>query len=102
MDWTERLPHVADALRAVPVSSVTIDGEIVATDAKGVTDFDRLRSALSARSQDAFLYAFDILELEWRGPAPTPMGGAPHGAGPAPAQDQQWHRAERAYGRAGR
>jgi bifunctional non-homologous end joining protein LigD len=54
-DWTKRLPHVADALSAMPASSVTIDGEIVATDAKGVTDFDRLRSALSARSQDAIM-----------------------------------------------
>ncbi len=63
-DWTKRLPHLADALRSMPVSSVTVDGEIVATDAKGVTDFDRLRLALSARSQEAFLYAFDILELD--------------------------------------
>ena len=63
-DWTKRLPHVADALRAMPVGSVTFDGEIVATDAKGVTDFNRLCSALSARSQEAFLYAFDILELD--------------------------------------
>jgi bifunctional non-homologous end joining protein LigD len=63
-DWTERLPPVADALRAMPVSSVTVDGEIVATDAKGVTDFDRLRSTLSASSQEAFLYAFGILELD--------------------------------------
>ena len=43
---------------------MTIDGEAVACDGKGVTDFDRLRSALARRgSQEAFPYAFDLLEL---------------------------------------
>jgi bifunctional non-homologous end joining protein LigD len=43
-----------------------VTGEIVATDAKGVTDFDVLRSALARRggAQDAILYAFDVLELD--------------------------------------
>jgi ATP-dependent DNA ligase len=66
-DWTERLPRVAEALRALPVSSAVIDGEAVACDADGVTNFDRLRSALARKTAwEPFLYAFDVLELDGR------------------------------------
>jgi bifunctional non-homologous end joining protein LigD len=65
LDWTERVPLIAEALLALPVSSVTLDGEGVVCDAKGLTDFDRLRSALARRgSREAFLYAFDLLERD--------------------------------------
>ena len=63
-DFDGPTPRSADQCDPCRSASVTVDGEIVATDAKGVTDFDRLRLALSARSQEAFLYAFDILELD--------------------------------------
>ena len=43
-DWTNRVPVVADALRALPVSSATLDGEGVVCDHHGVSYFDRLRS----------------------------------------------------------
>jgi bifunctional non-homologous end joining protein LigD len=63
-DWTYRVPSIAEALVALPVSSVTLDGEGVVVDERGVSDFDRLRSALARRgSREAFLYAFDLLEL---------------------------------------
>jgi bifunctional non-homologous end joining protein LigD len=75
-DRTDQLPRIAEVLASLPVTSVTIDGEAVVCDGKGVTDFDRLRSALARRGSWApFLYAFDVLELEGRGPAPTPVGG---------------------------
>jgi bifunctional non-homologous end joining protein LigD len=64
-DWTDRVPAIAEALRALRVTSATLDGEGVVCDAKGLTDFDRLRSALARRgSREAFLYAFDLLEFE--------------------------------------
>jgi bifunctional non-homologous end joining protein LigD len=64
-DWTERVPAIAEALLALPISSVTLDGEGVVCDAKGLTDFARLRSALArCGSREAFLYAFDVLELD--------------------------------------
>jgi bifunctional non-homologous end joining protein LigD len=47
------------------VKSVTIDGEGVVCGPDGVSDFDRLRAAVGRRgSRDAFLYAFDLLELD--------------------------------------
>src|SRR5438445_65341 len=62
-EWADRVPAIAAALRSLPVSSVTLDGEGVMCAADGITDFDRLRAALaSRRAPEAFLYAFDILE----------------------------------------
>jgi len=48
-DWSDRVPLIVEALRTLPVGSVTLDGEGVVCDAKGLTDFDRLRTALSRR-----------------------------------------------------
>jgi ATP-dependent DNA ligase len=63
-DWTERVPAITAALAALRVKSITLDGEGVVCDANGVSDFDRLRAAVGRLgSRDAFLYAFDLLEI---------------------------------------
>jgi len=67
LDWTDGVPLIAEALRSLPVWSATLDGEGVVCDERGVSDFDRLRSAVSRRgSRQAFLFAFDLLELDGR------------------------------------
>ena len=59
------MPLIAEALRALRVRSVTIDSDGVVCRADGVSDFDRLRAAVSRLgSRDAFLYAFDLLEID--------------------------------------
>jgi bifunctional non-homologous end joining protein LigD len=65
-DWADRVPLIVEAMRALPVTSATIDGEGVVCDDRGVTDFERLRAALAERggSRAAFLFAFDLLALE--------------------------------------
>jgi bifunctional non-homologous end joining protein LigD len=65
-DWTDRVPAIAEALRSLRVMSVTLDGEGVVVDNRGVTDFERLRTALAGRggSRAAFLFAFDLLSLD--------------------------------------
>jgi bifunctional non-homologous end joining protein LigD len=67
-DWADRYPLVAAALEALQVRSCLIDGKIVVTRPDDVACFDRLRS----RQHDAmaFVYAFDLLELDGSGPAP--------------------------------
>jgi bifunctional non-homologous end joining protein LigD len=63
-DWTDRVPVIAEALAALRVKSVTLDGEGVVCSPNGVADFDRLRAAVGRLgSRDAFLYAFDLLEI---------------------------------------
>jgi bifunctional non-homologous end joining protein LigD len=65
-DWTSRVPLIVEAMLALPVASATLDGEGVVVDDRGVTDFERLRAALAERngSRAAFLYGFDLLELD--------------------------------------
>jgi bifunctional non-homologous end joining protein LigD len=64
-DWTDKVPAIVEALRRLSVTSATIDGEGVVVDDRGLTNFAGLFSALAARhgSRQAFLYAFDLLEL---------------------------------------
>jgi bifunctional non-homologous end joining protein LigD len=58
------VPAITAALAALRVKSITLDGEGVVCDANGVSDFDRLRAAVGRLgSRDAFLYAFDLLEI---------------------------------------
>jgi ATP-dependent DNA ligase len=52
-------------MRALAVTSVTLDGEVVICGANGVSQFDRMRAVFGPHgSRDAFMYAFDILDLE--------------------------------------
>jgi bifunctional non-homologous end joining protein LigD len=66
-DWAGQLAAVVEAMRALPVTSVTLDGEVVICGADGVSQFDRMSVVFGRRgSRDAFLYAFDLLELDGR------------------------------------
>ena len=72
-DWTDRVPSIAEAMAKLRVRSVTLDGEAVVCDGKGVTDFDRLRSAMARLgSPDVVLFAFDLLELNGEDLRPHP------------------------------
>ncbi len=64
-NWTDRLPAVAAAVRALDVTSVRVDGELVALGNDGVSSFAGLQGALSAgRDQTLFFYLFDLLYLD--------------------------------------
>jgi bifunctional non-homologous end joining protein LigD len=64
-DYTDRVPGIADAIRALRATTATIDGEGVVCDGEGISDFDRLRAAMARDgSRAAFLYAFNLLELD--------------------------------------
>jgi bifunctional non-homologous end joining protein LigD len=64
-DYTDRVPLIVSALKTLRVKSITLDGEGVVCRTDGVSDFDRLRAAVGRKgSGRAFLYAFDVLELD--------------------------------------
>ena len=66
-DYTDRVPRIVDTLARLPALSVTLDGEGVACDPNGVTNFELLRAALGRPAKrEVFLYAFDLLELDGR------------------------------------
>ncbi|HEX3853563.1 MAG TPA: DNA ligase D, partial [Polyangiaceae bacterium] len=69
-DWTERMPSLQAALAKLKVHSAVIDGELVALDAKGLSDFQLLQNSFSGKAQSPLAYyAFDLLYLDgfdWR------------------------------------
>jgi bifunctional non-homologous end joining protein LigD len=70
-DWTDRYPRISEALAALGTASATIDGEAVCCDDAGVAVFEKLHSR--AHDDQAFLYAFDLLELDGEDWRPRPL-----------------------------
>ena len=60
-DWSDRFPLVVQAVNHLKVRSCLIDGEVVCCDEHGLARFDLLRRRRNEAT--AFLYAFDLLEL---------------------------------------
>jgi len=61
-DWSDRFPLVVEAVNHLRVRSCLIDGEVVCCDHRGVAAFHVLRRRRN--EPQAFLYAFDLLELD--------------------------------------
>ena len=65
LDWTKRFPEIAEAGRILP--DCLLDGEIVALNREGVSDFASLQNALSEGKTSGLVYfVFDILYLDGR------------------------------------
>ncbi len=66
LDWTRKFgDRIAAALRALPVETAVLDGELVVENASGASDFSALQADLSEGRQDRFLlYLFDALHLD--------------------------------------
>jgi bifunctional non-homologous end joining protein LigD len=63
-DWTARFPEIARALENLGVGQAWIDGEVVALDRHGRSDFVALQRALKARDTASLrLLAFDLPAL---------------------------------------
>src|SRR5258708_34674970 len=64
LDWTVRMPHIAQAAARLGVGSAVLDGEVVALDAEGRSNFSDLQSAFqNGRQADLTYFAFDLLHL---------------------------------------
>jgi bifunctional non-homologous end joining protein LigD len=65
LDWTDRLPAVADAVSHLRADTALVDGELVALDRNGASSFPALQAALSAgRDRTLHLFLFDLLHLD--------------------------------------
>jgi len=62
IDWTARLPAIAEGAGRLKAKSFTLDGEAVVVGPNGLTDFEALRRRGSG--DVAVLYAFDLLEYD--------------------------------------
>jgi bifunctional non-homologous end joining protein LigD len=64
-DWTLRFQPIADALGALPVKDLILDGEAVVADSRGIPDFGLLHADLAAGRKGRLLYyAFDLLYVD--------------------------------------
>jgi len=66
LDWTDRFgKKVIAALRALPLGTALIDGEMVVETDSGASDFSALQTDLSEGRSERFLfYGFDLLHLD--------------------------------------
>lgn len=64
LSWQERLPEIVRALRALPATA-TMDGELIAVNTEGYSDFNALQQALKSQSTSQLRYVvFDLLALD--------------------------------------
>ena len=78
-DWADRFPLVVEAVNHLKVRSCLIDGEVVCCDARGLATFQLLRQRRNEAT--AFLYAFDLLELDGTDMRREPIEGSQGDAG---------------------
>ncbi len=64
-DWTSRMPRLARGVESLGLGDALLDGEMVALDTDGRSNFSMLQDALSREQDgDLFFYVFDLLHLE--------------------------------------
>jgi len=66
LDWTERFPAVAAAVKKLKPARAIVDGEIAVVDEKGAASFGALQRAVADADPGAstVYFAFDLLSLE--------------------------------------
>ena len=74
LDWTTKAAAITAVIEALPVESVRLDGELVALDARGRSDFSGLQGALKAGRATALRYVvFDMPGIEGVDLSATPL-----------------------------
>src|SRR5690606_30594633 len=62
LDWTGKFQSIADALAALQLKDVLLDGEVAVAQANGRTDFSALQKSLeSGVAKGVSYFAFDLL-----------------------------------------
>jgi DNA ligase D-like protein (predicted ligase) len=65
LDWTAKYPGIAAALKALPVRSAYIDGELCGVGPDGIPSFALIQAATDGRPQVHLVYyAFDLLFID--------------------------------------
>ena len=64
-DWSAKFPFLAKAVKALPVSTAILDGEVIAMDSKGRASFQKLQQAFGKSGDSGFVFQiFDIIYLD--------------------------------------
>lgn len=74
LDWTPKYQAIADRLKKLDVDQAMLDGEIVALNEAGASNFSRLKDELGAeRSDNLQYYVFDLLHLNGKDLTKLPL-----------------------------
>ena len=73
LDWTGKFPEVVQAIKALPVADLRLDGELVVLDKQGRSDFSALQRALDGTSKQPLRYIL----FDMPGIAGVDLSGAP-------------------------
>lgn len=74
LDWTGKFSVVANAVSKLTARTALIDGEVVAEDDRGISDFSALQSDLKSGREDRFVYyVFDLFHLDGRDLTAMPL-----------------------------
>jgi bifunctional non-homologous end joining protein LigD len=63
-DWTDRVPHLRDALAGVGLRGTWLDGELVAADAAGHSSFQKLQQTIGSGDESLTYHVFDAPFLD--------------------------------------
>lgn len=73
-DWTAKFASVGKAVKALPVKSAILDGEIVALDPSGRASFQRLQQSINKGGGSSLIFhVFDLIYLEGFDLTKTPL-----------------------------
>ncbi|MGA7438296.1 MAG: DNA ligase D [Luteibacter sp.] len=65
LPWNERIPEIVEAIEALGLDSARLDGELIALDTQGRSDFNALQKTLSGEAQAPLVYMlFDVPYLQ--------------------------------------
>ena len=64
-DWTQKFRGIAKALEELPVKNAVVDGEVVALNGDGQSDFQLLQNTLKGpKDAEVVYYLFDVMHLD--------------------------------------
>ncbi|MEO7071565.1 MAG: DNA ligase D, partial [Rhodanobacter sp.] len=76
LPWNDRLPDIVQSLRDLGLQSAQLDGELIALDAEGRSDFNALQQTLAGELQRPLVYMlFDMPYLEGSDLSRVPLLG---------------------------
>ncbi|PWT94179.1 MAG: hypothetical protein C5B55_03120 [Blastocatellia bacterium] len=73
-DWTEKFPGLAKVVKELPVTSVILDGEVIAMDSEGRASFQKLQQAFGTTGDRGFVFQiFDVIYIDGFNITQTPL-----------------------------
>jgi bifunctional non-homologous end joining protein LigD len=74
LDWTQKFPRMAEALKALPAAQAYLDGELCGVRPDGTTSFSMIQSASETGSAEALVFfVFDLLHVDGQDLAGSPL-----------------------------